>query len=404
MLLLIIISCVIFQTAVTIYLFNINRTGDSFEKNLTRILVVLLVHLSAKFLLLGALKNETEYGQLTSGFGLAYGPLLYVLVCAFAGKALPRRRALLHLAPFFAASSIYLAIIAGGLSKIISNSFVIHYTTYFQWVVVASLVTYSMLVKKLLAYIRDNDAMGSGVEKAKWKLLNNISTVLATGILVGIFFELTNTIQSPIPNFHLRVLPYMCFAVIPVLILRFKLEGWVGKLIDNGPEDGKTAILGINAQPIIIPEVVGNGATAAATTVSNTKRYEKSSLDALTMDGYEQALRKYVETSKVFLTPELSLEELAHQVKIPKHHLTQLLNDRLGKNFYNYINEYRVQEAIIRLRNMHEDVNILSLAYDCGFNSKSSFNNYFKKVTQHTPSSYRKMVESSGQSSSEITA
>jgi AraC-like DNA-binding protein len=73
-----------------------------------------------------------------------------------------------------------------------------------------------------------------------------------------------------------------------------------------------------------------------------------------------------------------------------RHHLTQLLNEKLEKNFYSFINEYRIGEAIDRLNDPALQVNILSLAFDCGFNSKSSFNNYFKKITGSTPTAYRK--------------
>lgn len=401
---LITISCVFFQTAVTIYLFNINKTGDSFEKNLTRILIVLLVHVCLSLCLLLVVKKESLYGQVVSLFGLAYGPLLYIIICSFSGKALPRRIALVHSFPFFAASVISIALIAGSLSKKISDNFIISYTTIFQWIVVATLIVYSILVKNALARCRLVVAFGNENEKVKWTLLNNISAILGAGVLCGIFFELTKVIESPFLNLHLRVIPYISFAVIPVLILRYKLDFRYSRPGGSGAKNEKALVPKISEQLLNIPEAVANVAMGPVAIASSAKRYEKSSLDESTMDDYEQALKKYVESSKIFLTAELSLEELAQQVKIPKHHLTQLLNDRLGKNFYNYINEYRVQEAIIRLKNIHQDVNILSLAYDCGFNSKSSFNNYFKKVTQHTPSSYRKMVESPGNSSTQTTA
>ena len=81
---------------------------------------------------------------------------------------------------------------------------------------------------------------------------------------------------------------------------------------------------------------------------------------------------------------------MATRMKMSRHHLTQLLNERLEKNFYSFINEYRIEEAIDRLNDPSLQVNILSLAFDCGFNSKSSFNNYFKKITGTTPTAYRK--------------
>ena len=108
------------------------------------------------------------------------------------------------------------------------------------------------------------------------------------------------------------------------------------------------------------------------------------------MNDYEAALAAFMQKSRIYLDPDLSLEVLATRMKMSRHHLTQLLNERLEKNFYSFINEYRIEEAIDRLNDPSLQVNILSLAFDCGFNSKSSFNNYFKKITGSTPTAYRK--------------
>jgi len=119
------------------------------------------------------------------------------------------------------------------------------------------------------------------------------------------------------------------------------------------------------------------------------KRYEKSGLNEEILTQYERLLISHVEKSKIFLNPELTLEALSSQIKIPKHHITQLLNDRIRMNFYGFINSYRIREAMKKMKDSHQSVNLISLAFDCGFNSKSSFNNYFKKIMHETPSSYR---------------
>jgi AraC-like DNA-binding protein len=120
------------------------------------------------------------------------------------------------------------------------------------------------------------------------------------------------------------------------------------------------------------------------------RHYKKSALDTPMMDEYEHALVNFMRKTKIYLEAEISLEGLSAKVNIPKHHLTQLLNERFKKNFYAFINEYRIAEAIEKLKDPDTDDSILSLAYDYGFNSKSSFNNYFKKLTGATPSMYRK--------------
>lgn len=124
------------------------------------------------------------------------------------------------------------------------------------------------------------------------------------------------------------------------------------------------------------------------------KRYQKSGLNSVMLNNYEVVLVRYIEMSKAYLNTDLNLEEVSIQTKIPKHHITQVLNDNLRKNFYEFINEYRIKEAVRILRDDSKKVNLLSLAFDCGFNSKSSFNNYFKKFMRETPSSFRKKMTS----------
>lgn len=397
---LLMIGCVIFQTAVTIYLFNLNKTGDSFEKNLNLIMVVLLGHLCTKFILLAFLKNEVLYGRVATGFGLAYGPLLYIVTCSFIQKPLKRWRVMVHLLPFFLSSLIYLVLVLTSIHVIIPTHFISSYTSYFQWGVAASVVGYSFTVKKFLYYNNQRFNDDGGALKSQWRLLNNIASILAAGILTGIFFEVTRVIAAPVKDFHLRVLPYMFFAVIPVLILKYKLQQ---KIIH--PALAQPQLQGLNINAVTVPDLALNVQVAQVpSTGTPVKRYEKSSLDTTLMGDYEKQLYKYIEKSKAYLNPELCLEELAQQVKIPKHHLTQVLNERINKSFYVFVNEYRIQEAVKRLNDIKRDINILSLAFECGFNSKSSFNNYFKKVTGYTPSAYRKMAESGVSQISHLSA
>jgi AraC-like DNA-binding protein len=387
---LLMIGCVIFQTAVTIYLFNLNKTGDSFEKNLNLVMVVLLGHLCIKFILLAFLKNDVLYGRVATGIGLAYGPLLYIVTCSFIKKPLKRWGIMVHLLPFFLSSLIYLVLVLTSIHVVIPINFISSYTSYFQWGVAGSVAYYSFIVKRCLYLDKEHFVDDDEAFKTQWRLLNNIASILAVGILTGIFFEVTKVIAAPVKDFHLRVLPYMFFAVIPVLILKYKLQQKIAHPALTQPQlqvpNINTATvpdLALNIQVVQVPS-----------TEIPVKRYEKSSLDAALMDDYEKQLYKYIEKSKAYLNPELSLEELAQQVKIPKHHLTQVLNERINKSFYVFVNEYRIQEAVKRLNDIKRDINILSLAFECGFNSKSSFNNYFKKVTGYTPSAYRKMAES----------
>jgi AraC-like DNA-binding protein len=105
-------------------------------------------------------------------------------------------------------------------------------------------------------------------------------------------------------------------------------------------------------------------------------------------------LLEFMETDKPYLNPELTIQDLAEKINIPKHHLTYVINSGLHKNFFNFVNEYRVEEFKRRVANpSYRHLTLLAIAFDSGFNSKSSFNNIFKNITGQTPSEYKKQIE-----------
>ena len=96
-----------------------------------------------------------------------------------------------------------------------------------------------------------------------------------------------------------------------------------------------------------------------------------------------------METEKIYTESELSLSELANRLNTLPNYLSQVINDKEGKNFYDYINMLRIDEfKRLVSRPENRKYTLLSLSYDCGFNSKSSFNKNFKKVTGQSPSEY----------------
>ena len=86
---------------------------------------------------------------------------------------------------------------------------------------------------------------------------------------------------------------------------------------------------------------------------------------------------------------EQLITELASLLDVHPNHLSQLINEREGKNFYNYINAIRIKE-FIKLASLPENkkYTMISLAYDCGFGTKSTFNKHFKANTGKTPTEF----------------
>jgi AraC-like DNA-binding protein len=123
--------------------------------------------------------------------------------------------------------------------------------------------------------------------------------------------------------------------------------------------------------------------------IASETRYEKSGLKENMAEKYKKLLLDYMLNKKPYLDGGLTIHDVSESLNIPRHHLTQVINENMKMNFYYFINEYRVEEAKNRLTDpKFKKFTILSIAYDSGFNSKSSFNGIFKKFTGYTPSDY----------------
>ena len=108
-------------------------------------------------------------------------------------------------------------------------------------------------------------------------------------------------------------------------------------------------------------------------------------------NGVLGQLRNHMETGRPWLEPDLTLEQLAAQLKLRPKALSQAINEGLGQNFFEFINTYRIEEAKRLLTNPPDrKITVLEVLYQVGFNSKSSFNTVFKKKTGLTPSEFKK--------------
>lgn len=126
------------------------------------------------------------------------------------------------------------------------------------------------------------------------------------------------------------------------------------------------------------------------------RRYGRSSLSPENAELIRSRLLEWMERERPYLDPEMTLPKLALSLDIPVAHLSRVLNDTLGRNFYEFINQYRVREARRRLASPDaEREKIIAIASECGFNSLATFNRVFKELAGRTPSAYRKAPTSS---------
>lgn len=131
--------------------------------------------------------------------------------------------------------------------------------------------------------------------------------------------------------------------------------------------------------------------TTLAEEIVESSKYQKSSLKPDQALAYAESLQEFVEEKKPFLTNGLKLKDLSEQLNIPLNHLSQVINEKFGDSFYDFINKYRVLEAK-QLMEKERKATLLEIAYSSGFNNKTSFSNAFKKFAGLSPSSYRKTL------------
>lgn len=131
------------------------------------------------------------------------------------------------------------------------------------------------------------------------------------------------------------------------------------------------------------------------------EKYQKSGLtDELSQTLHQKLTRLMIEEA-LYRKSDLSITDLASRLNIHPNYLSQVINEKEGKNFYDFINTYRIEEfkrLIAQPKN--QQLTLLSVAFDCGFNSKSSFNRFFKKATGKTPSEYFSSITGNLSSSS----
>jgi adenylate cyclase len=121
------------------------------------------------------------------------------------------------------------------------------------------------------------------------------------------------------------------------------------------------------------------------------KKYRKTSLPKEIAGKLKSDLENIMIKEKPYLDQRLNLSDLSEMINCSPNLLSQLLNENVGKNFYDYVNEYRLKYfRELTRKPENKQFTFLALAYESGFNSKSTFNNFFKKSTGVTPSEYLK--------------
>jgi len=121
----------------------------------------------------------------------------------------------------------------------------------------------------------------------------------------------------------------------------------------------------------------------------------KQRLNDEQLTNIKNRLISLMEEEKIFLNNELNLPQLAKSMEVSSHDLSYAMNHGFNKNFFEFINAYRVNEAKkLMLSDKYKQLNILGIAYSSGFNSKTTFNISFKKETMLSPTQFIQQYKS----------
>lgn len=143
----------------------------------------------------------------------------------------------------------------------------------------------------------------------------------------------------------------------------------------------------IALQALIKSEVLSDKKTSPLQ-IEQVSAYAK--LSQKTLNEYASQVAITMENDRLYLEEALSLRTLAARVKLDPNLVSHVLNTIIRKSFYDYVNEFRVEEVKRKIEDKSlAHLKIVELAFDSGFNSKATFNRVFKKVTGKSPSEYR---------------
>lgn len=233
-----------------------------------------------------------------------------------------------------------------------------------------SLELFASIFTLVVIYISINSLKGyeqnlrSNYSEVETRSLNWLRNILIAGTILSSIWSLVTISDYGIIPFN------MSLAQLSLLGLSLLIY-WVGYSMIIRQELLETPIFAISN-------------SKASSTIDTTELSSKT-------DEYYDQIKALMVSDKIYQDEKLNMSILSEKTGLSNSYLSQIINQKEGKNFFDFVNEYRLNEVKEKMKDPKFDhYTILGLAQDAGFKSKSTFYNYFKKVTGQTPSTFRK--------------
>ena len=354
---------------VALYLFT-NKKGNKRNNNLLGSLFLMFAISLVDFTIrvTGIVLPIPLLHLVDDGFFLLYGPLLYFYVKGVAYYNFRfKTRDALHLIPYM----VYTTLLVYHLIFIdlITQSEVTQKVETAElpvWIYLASLIMYIHILsylwiswRTLLTYQSIIKDKFSSIDKINLEWLNFMIKAFAVITVIAM-------IHNMLPVFGNVFFRYS--SVIILLLITFYFIN-------------RVLVKALN-QPAIFSGIA----------LEETEKYASSNLQQEALENHKTQLERLMRDEKQYLNPELTSQELAEQLNISSKILSQVINQGFNKNFFDFVNSYRCEEVKQILQGPDKKMTIIEAMYQSGFNSKSSFNKEFKKLTGQTPSEFKQSL------------
>lgn len=259
----------------------------------------------------------------------------------------------------------------------------IYKITFYVWMYNSPIfyILIIVLLKKHSKRIRQYYSYSKNVD-LKWLYF------LSNGFAVFLFFLLFSSYIRQLFHLPLPSSFQYTWLVMVIYIFGIGLYGYKQKGVFTDIENSSIPI--IFGPEINKPNILMTPKVVESSVEKEKIAYEKSGLNKEEAERLSHNLQSLMEKDRPYLDSEMDLTSLAKILCTTTHNLSQVINEYFGKNFYEFINEYRIEEAKkLLLDSEFKEYKIIVIALECGFNSKSTFYNLFKKSTSLTPAEYR---------------
>jgi len=386
-----IIAIGVFQSMIALGIIRASKQKRPADFLLRWLTICIFVHLSIKFLIFTVVQCEEIRHSLTTFISFAYGPLLWMFSKKLReDRYIPFRNWYVFI-PALLAGICYLGIVGYiAVTGKVPHQTIAVYNNTTIWT-----ITVNNIVFPLAALY--NAKRISKFWEAERRLIYRICALFAIFPFLPLINARMGEAFSITPdhlNIMVRSVAYAALLGITLLIFKYRLSLQTEVIAMEELRTNEPEIMLPVSPSIPGPECTAMVAEAVHEFLEPSASNErKSILTEAQQACIIQKLRRQMQEKKLYKDDELTLEKLASSVQISRHHLSEALNQFEHKTFYQFVNEFRVQEIIAALdkcRRQEIIPNILALAMEAGFKSKSSFNLYFKKYTGLTPTEFLK--------------